>query len=138
MRLSSISRTRRCGSTVAKFATVQKEGRREVVRQVEYYNLEMITSVGYRVKSPQGVLFRRWANQVLKEYLLRGYAVNARLNQQYGGLSVRTSLNFHDRFLVTDDKRLFLIGASLKDLGTKCFAFAKLDSSEIPNLKARI
>jgi len=67
--------------TVAKFATVQKEGSREVVRQVEHYNLEMITSVGYRVKSPQGVLFRRWANQVLKEYLLRGFAVNARLNQ---------------------------------------------------------
>jgi len=48
------------GSTVAKFATVQNEGLREVVRQVEYYNLEMITSIGYRVKSPKGVLFRRW------------------------------------------------------------------------------
>ena len=66
--------------TVAKFATVQKEGSREVVRQVEYYSLEVITSVGYRVKSSEGVMFRRWANRVLKNYLLRGYAVNERLN----------------------------------------------------------
>lgn len=63
-------------STVAKFATVQKEGNREVQREIEYYNLDMIISVGYRVKSERGVVFRRWANQVLKEYLLRGYAVN--------------------------------------------------------------
>jgi len=67
--------------TVAKFATVQKEGARQIVRQVEYYNLDVILSVGYRVKSPQGILFRRWANTVLKEYLLRGYSINARLNQ---------------------------------------------------------
>jgi hypothetical protein len=67
--------------TVAKFATVQQEGAREVVRQVEYYSLDVVLSVGYRVKSAQGILFRRWANTVLKEYLLRGYAVNARLNQ---------------------------------------------------------
>ena len=68
-------------STVAKFATVQHEGERKVVRQVEYYSLDVILSVGYRVKSAQGILFRRWANTVLKEYLLRGYSVNARLNQ---------------------------------------------------------
>ena len=68
-------------AVVAKFATVQKEGARQIVRQVEYYNLDVILSVGYRVKSPQGILFRRWANTVLKEYLLRGYSINARLNQ---------------------------------------------------------
>ena len=62
--------------TVAKFATVQKEGEREVKREVEYYNLDMILSVGYRVKSDKGILFRKWANNVLKDYLLRGYAVN--------------------------------------------------------------
>ena len=66
--------------TVANFATVQNEGGRRVVRQVEYYSLDVILSVGYRVKSPQGILFRRWANTVLKDYLLRGYAVNQRLN----------------------------------------------------------
>ena len=67
--------------TVANFATVQNEGGRRVLRQVKYYNLDVILSVGYRVKSPQGILFRRWANTVLKEYLLKGYAVNTRLNQ---------------------------------------------------------
>ncbi len=63
-------------STVAKFATVQKEGDREVTRDIEYYNLDMIISVGYRVKSKRGIAFRRWANKVLKDYLLKGYAVN--------------------------------------------------------------
>lgn len=63
-------------STVAKFATVQKEGTREVKRDVEYYNLDMIISIGYRVKSKRGIIFRRWANSILKDYLLKGYAVN--------------------------------------------------------------
>ena len=63
-------------STVAKFATVQKEGNRNVTRDIEYYNLDMILSVGYRVKSNKGIVFRRWANKVLKEYTLKGYAVN--------------------------------------------------------------
>lgn len=63
-------------STVANFATVQKEGTREVTRNIEYYNLDMIISVGYRVKSKNGVIFRKWANKVLKDYLLKGYAVN--------------------------------------------------------------
>ena len=62
--------------TVAKFATVQKEGQREVTREIEYYNLDMILSVGYRVKSDKGVIFRKWANGVLKDYMIKGYAVN--------------------------------------------------------------
>ena len=62
--------------TVAKFATGQKEGTRNVNREIEYYNLDMIISVGYRVKSRRGVEFRRWANSVLKQYLIKGYAVN--------------------------------------------------------------
>ncbi|MDO4552591.1 MAG: virulence protein RhuM/Fic/DOC family protein [Bacillota bacterium] len=69
-------------STVAKFATVQKEGERIVTRNIEYYNLDMILSVGYRVKSKRGIAFRRWANGVLKDYILKGYAVNNnRMNQ---------------------------------------------------------
>ena len=64
------------GSTVSKFATVQKEGQREVIRNIDYYNLDMIISVGYRVKSKNGVIFRKWATGVLKEYLINGYAVN--------------------------------------------------------------
>ncbi len=57
-------------STVANFATVQKEGNRTIERNIEYYNLDMIISVGYRVKSKRGVEFRRWANSVLKQYIL--------------------------------------------------------------------
>lgn len=69
-------------STVAKFATVQTEGGRTVERQVEHYNLDMIISVGYRVKSVRGVQFRKWANNVLREYIIKGYAVNHnRMNQ---------------------------------------------------------
>lgn len=63
-------------STVAKIATVQKEGARDVERVVEHYDLDMIIAVGYRVKSKRGIEFRRWANFVLKEYILKGYAVN--------------------------------------------------------------
>ena len=62
--------------TVANFATVQKEGNRNVKRNIEYYNLDMILSVGYRVKSNKGIIFRQWANKVLKDYMLKGYAVN--------------------------------------------------------------
>lgn len=69
-------------STVAKFATVQKEGSRRVNREVEYYNLDMIISVGYRVKSRRGVEFRRWANGILKQFLINGYAVNERIRQR--------------------------------------------------------
>ena len=63
-------------STVAKFAIVQGEGTRKVKRNVEYYNLDMILSVGYRVKSSKGIMFRRWANSILKDYMLKGYAIN--------------------------------------------------------------
>lgn len=70
-------------STVAKNATVQNEGEREVVREVEYYNLDMIISLGYRVNSKKATKFRQWATKVLKEYLINGYALNKdRLQQQ--------------------------------------------------------
>ena len=62
--------------TVAKFATVQTEGNRRVTRNIEFYNLDMILSVGYRVKSDKGIVFRQWATNVLKDYMLKGYAVN--------------------------------------------------------------
>ena len=63
-------------STVAKFATVQKEGSRNIKREIDYYNLDMIISVGYRVKSKNGVIFRKWATSILKDYMIKGYAVN--------------------------------------------------------------
>ena len=68
-------------ATVAKFAIVQNEGGRWVTRMIEFYNLDMILSVGYRVKSSQGVIFRQWANNILKEYLLKGYSVNQRFER---------------------------------------------------------
>lgn len=68
-------------STCAKNAQVQNEGGRMVERVQKYYNLDMILSVGYRVNSRNATSFRRWANAVLKEYLLRGYAINPRLEQ---------------------------------------------------------
>lgn len=218
--------------TVAKFATVQMEGDRQVTRQMEYYNLDMVLSVGYRVKSARGIEFRRWANGVLKDYLLKGYSVNQRLthmerkmderlaeheqrlnridekieffvrtslppvegvffdgqifdaykfatdlirsaktslllidnyvdesvlmmlskrtegvsasiytqrispqlqldidrhNRQYAPVSVHELRNTHDRFLIIDNESVYHIGASLKDLGKKMFAFSKLD-----------
>lgn len=63
-------------STVAKIATVGQEGNREVLRDIEYYNLDAILSVGYRVNSKQATKFRQWANKVLKDYILKGYALN--------------------------------------------------------------
>ena len=72
-------------STVANFATVQIEGQRKVERTIYYYNLDVIISVGYRVNSYRGVQFRTWATQVLKEYLIKGFALNDDLLKQAGG-----------------------------------------------------
>ena len=68
-------------ATVRKFRTVRKEGTRLVTRNLDYYNLDMIISVGFRVNSRRGILFRQWANGILKEYLLRGYAIHQQLLQ---------------------------------------------------------
>ena len=69
-------------ATVAKNATVQIEGGRAIVRQMDYYNLDVIISVGYRVKSQRGVQFRQWANKILKDYLVKGYAINEKLRRE--------------------------------------------------------
>ncbi|WP_280189073.1 virulence RhuM family protein [Bacteroides fragilis] len=205
-------------SVVAKFATTAADGK---VYQVEYYNLDMVLSVGYRVKSGRGIEFRRWANSVLKEYLLKGYSVNRRLtelehtvaehsrkidffvrtslppvegifydgqlfdaykfatdlirsakkslllidnyvdesvllmlskrnagvkadiytqtvshqlqldlqkhNSQYPPIDIHIYKKSHDRFLIIDGTDVYHIGASLKDLGKKMFAFSKLE-----------
>lgn len=63
-------------STVANFATVKNEGGRNVTRNIDYYNLDMIISIGYRVKSQNGVIFRKWATKILKDYMIKGYAEN--------------------------------------------------------------
>ena len=69
-------------STCAKIAQVQMEGSRKVTRSIPYFNLDMIISVGYRVNSKRGIKFRQWANQVLKQYLIKGYAVNQRIHSE--------------------------------------------------------
>ena len=71
-------------STVAKNATVQKEGGREVVREIDFYNLDMIISLGYRVNSKRATSFRVWATKILKEYLVNGYATNGKRLEQKG------------------------------------------------------
>lgn len=203
---------------VAKFATTAADGK---VYQTEHYNLDMVISVGFRVKSRRGVDFRRWANTILKEYMLKGYAINQRIeqlektvalhsekidffvrtslppvegiffdgqifdaykfatdliktarkslllidnyvdesvllmlskrnpgvtatiytqkitaqlqldldkhNDQYPPINIRTYRSSHDRFLIVDDKEVYHIGASLKDLGKKLFAFSRLE-----------
>ena len=72
-------------ATVKEYLTVQKEGKREIARQVKYYNLDVIISVGYRVKSKRGTTFRIWARNILKDYLVKGYAVNQRIHREQIG-----------------------------------------------------
>ena len=69
-------------ATVKESLIVQKEGQRSVKRKVEYYNLDVIISVGYRVKSKRGTQFRIWANRILKDYLVQGFAINKKLLQE--------------------------------------------------------
>ena len=208
-------------STVRDFRTVRQEGKRQVMRNLTYYNLDAIISIGFRVNSKRGILFRQWANKVLKDYLLKGYSINKRLselertvaqhtekidffvrtalppvegifyngqifdaykfatdlvksarrsivlidnyvdetvllmlskrsvgvsatiytqritqqlqldldrhNSQYPPIDIRTYRDSHDRFLIVDETDVYHIGASLKDLGKKMFAFSKLD-----------
>jgi hypothetical protein len=66
-------------ATVAKIATVQKEGGRDVERIIEYYNMDMILSVGYRINSKTTTLFRQWATRTLREYLVKGYTLNKKV-----------------------------------------------------------
>ncbi len=100
-------------STCAKIAQVQMEGSRAVTRQVPIFNLDMIISVGYRVNAKRGVQFRKWANKILKDYLLKGYAVNDRLRRdQLGELRqlvqvVGRTLQSQDITQTTDGQALF-------------------------------
>ena len=133
-------------STVKEYLTVQVEGGRRVNRKMAVYNLDVIISVGYRVKSIRGTRFRIWANQVLKDYMLKGYAVNERIdhiekklndhdqkfdlkkfNAQYPAIAVKIFSKSHDRFLIIDKSTIYHLGASLKDLGKKWFAFSKIE-----------
>lgn len=222
-------------ATCAKIAQVQKEGDRMVTREVLHYNLDAILSVGYRVNSKQGTHFRIWANRILKDYLLKGYAINSRMNRledsmqslqnqvnqldfqinthliptqgvffdgqifdayalaariirsatqsivlidnyinentlthlakkadgvavllltqtlsealqldvqkanaQYGGFAAKRFHLSHDRFLIIDGQEVYHLGASLKDLGKRWFAFSKLEAKTVAQLLTAI
>ena len=98
-------------ATVANFATVQQEGSRMVTRDTEYYNLDVILSVGYRVKSQRGILFRQWANRVLKDYLLKGYAVNRRFERlEYRMTEAENKIDFFVRTALPPVEGIFFDG----------------------------
>ena len=99
-------------STVKEFLTVRTEGKRQVVRNVKYYNLDVIISVGYRVKSQRGTQFRIWANRVLKDYLTKGFAVNEKLRQEN---------------LVELRQLVRLVGRTLEQSGEKADSLGLLD-----------
>ena len=158
-------------TTCSKMEHVGQNGSR--LYTTRYYNLDSILSVGYRVNSKNATTFRRWATHVLKDYLLRGFSINQRVqimeeridrqlldhsvllmlskraegvtveivtrrvsetlardierhNRQYPPISVRECDRFHDRFLIIDDT-VYHLGASLKDLGKKLFAFSRME-----------
>ena len=143
-------------STVKDCLTVRQEGQRMVKRHVLYYNLDVIISVGYRVKSLRGTRFRQWANNVLKQYMLHGYSINKRFeyieqrlgtvegkvdflrhNQQYPPVNINVCRHNHDRFLIIDDT-VYLFGASLKDAGKKLFAYIKMQETNSTELLRQI
>ncbi|MBD5316113.1 MAG: DNA-binding protein [Bacteroides sp.] len=100
-------------ATVRKFRTVRMEGNRNVVRTLEFFNLDVIISVGYRVNTIRGVQFRQWANKILKDYLLRGYSLNQRIMQLEDRLDRR--LSEHDRRLLQLDEKIdFIVRSSLQ------------------------
>lgn len=80
-------------STCAENALVQTEGKRKVKRTIKIYNLDMILAVGYRVKSPNGIIFRKWATSILKDYMIRGYAINQkRLDALHKTVEIQTRI----------------------------------------------
>ena len=91
-------------STTRKIRVVRKEGKRNVARRIDFYNLDMIISIGYRVNSKTGVRFRRWANQVLKDYMLKGYAVNQRMVTT--GMQIANQFQEQQRLIENQGKKL--------------------------------
>ncbi|WP_372775683.1 RhuM family protein [Mangrovibacterium sp.] len=126
-------------ATVAKYATVQKEGDRDVERDIEFFNLDVIISVGYRIKSQRGTQFRIWANTILKEYLLKGYALDkkrlAKQNEQLRELqeSVKILGNVLDYKALTNDESIGL----LKIISEYAYALDILDQYDYQSLEIK-
>jgi len=124
-------------ATVAKYATVQIEGDREIERNIKYFNLDVIISVGYRIKSQRGTQFRIWANRILKDYLIRGYAINekrlAQQNEQLKRLqeSVKILGNVLNSKSLSNDESTGL----LKIISDYAYALDILDKYDYQSLK---
>lgn len=99
-------------STVRDFRTVRQKGKRQVVRNLTYYNLDAIISIGFRVNSKRGIQFRQWANKVLKEYLLKGYSVNQRLSNLEHRMENKF-MEHEQRLNRTEEKIDFFVRTSL-------------------------
>ena len=100
-------------STVRKFRTVRQEGNRSVTRNIDFFNLDVIISVGYRVNTQRGIQFRQWANKILKDFLLRGYSINQRLMLLEDKIDRRLS-EYDRRLFQLDEKVDFFIRSSLQ------------------------
>ncbi|MDE6339049.1 MAG: virulence RhuM family protein [Muribaculaceae bacterium] len=100
-------------ATVRKFRTVRKEGNRNVTRTLEFFNLDVIISVGYRVNTIRGIQFRQWANKVLKEYLLKGYSVNQQMMRIEDKMDRRFS-EYDQHFRELDEKVDFFVRSTLQ------------------------
>ena len=110
-------------AVVAKFATTAKDGK---TYQVEYYNLDMVLSVGYRVKSAKGIEFRAWANHVLKDYLLRGYAINQQLMQMERRMDARL-----DAHIQNEQEHLLQIESTLSEHQQKIDFFVRTNQPPV-------
>ena len=117
------------GATVRNFRTVQNEGGRTVTRTLTYYNLDVIISVGFRVNAKRGVRFRQWANKVLKDYLLRGYALNQRLLQMEQRIDARL-----DAHIETEQKHFSQIESTLADHQEKIDFFVRTNQPPVEGI----
>ena len=126
-------------STVAKFATVQSEGNRKITRSLEYFNLDVIISVGYRVKSKRGTDFRIWANKVLKNYLIEGYALNEKkLNKQNEQLKeLKKSVKILGKVLNQKELSADESKGLLKVISDYAYALEILDQYDYQNLEIK-
>ncbi len=124
-------------STCAKIAQVQNEGRRTVKRNINYYNLDVIIAVGYRVNSKRGTQFRIWANQVLKDYLIKGYAVNQQLLQRQAAHlnDLKETIKILGRALEVDELTSDESKGLLKIVSDYSYALELLDQYDYQTLK---
>ena len=121
-------------STVAKFATVQKEGSRLIERSIDFYNLDVIISVGYRVKSQRGVQFRQWATSRLKDYLIKGFTINESRIQQNKELFLKT---IEDLKILTENTSMIESGdllSLIEGFSNTWFSLDKYDKSIFPTI----